>query len=101
MSDNLTNITQMTWYCLEHYPETRSSDRSLILHIYSQFYGIYSEPFCKVMDRSDLPSFESIRRTRQKIQAEVEELRAVPEVEDIRIAKQEEYIAYSKEEIAG
>lgn len=100
MSDNLTNITQMTWYCLEKYPETRSSDRSLILHIYSEFYGVFSEPFFKVMDRSDLPSFESIRRTRQKIQAEVEELRAVQEVEDIRIAKQEDYITYAREEIA-
>lgn len=99
MGKDLSKITQMVWHCLEHYPETRSSDRSLILHVYSQFYGVFSEPFFKVLDRSDLPSFESIRRTRQKIQAEVEELRAVPDVEDIRIAKQEEYIEYSQEDI--
>lgn len=100
MSKDMNNITQMVWFCLEQYPETRSSDRSLILHIYSEFYGVFNQPFFKVLDRNDLPSFESIRRARQKIQAENEDLRADKPVEDIRIAKQEEYIEYSREELA-
>ena len=100
MSDNLTKITQMVWHCLEKYPETRSSDKKLILYVYAEFFDTYSEPFYQVIARGDLPSFESIRRTRQKIQAEVEELRAVKPVEDVRIAKQEEYIEYSREELA-
>ena len=100
MSDNLKKVTQMVWHCLEKYPETRSSDRTLILYVYAEFFDIYNQPFYAVITRDDLPSFESIRRTRQKIQAEVEELRAVPEVEDIRIAKQEDYIEYSREELA-
>jgi hypothetical protein len=91
----------MVWYCLEKYPETRSSDRTLILYVYAEFFDIYSQPFYAVIARDDLPSFESIRRTRQKIQQEHEELRAVKPVEETRIAKQEEYIAYSREEIAG
>ena len=75
--DNMTNITQMVWYCLQKYPETRSSDRSLILTVYSEFCGVFSQPFFKVMDNTDLPSFESIRRARQKSQSENEDLRAV------------------------
>lgn len=98
MAGDLYTINQMVWFCLEQYPETRSSDRSLILNIYSEFYGVDCQPFFKVMERSDLPSFESIRRCRQKIQAENEDLRAVKAVEDVRIAKQEEYIAFARGE---
>ena len=100
MSDNLTKVTQMVWYILDKYPETRSSDRTLILYVYAEFFDTYNEPFYQVMARDDLPSFESIRRTRQKIQQENEDLRAVKEVEDVRIAKQEEYIEYAREELA-
>lgn len=95
--DNMSNITAMVWHCLEKYPETRNSDRSLILTVYSEFCGVFSQPFFKVMDNTDLPSFESIRRARQKIQAENENLRAVKPVEDARISMQEEYIRYAKE----
>ena len=100
MDKSLRTLTQKVWWCLENYPETRSSDRSLILHVYQVFYGVFTTPFYKVMDDGDLPSFESIRRCRQKIQEECEDLRAVKPVEDIRIAKQEEYITYSREELA-
>lgn len=99
MDKSLRTLTQKVWWCLENYPETRSSDRSLILHVYQVFYGVFTTPFYKVMDDGDLPSFESIRRCRQKIQEEREDLRAVKPVEDIRIAKQEEYIEYAKGDI--
>ena len=52
------------------------------------------------MENTELPSFESIRRCRQKIQEEHPEYRAVKPVEDVRIKKQEEYIEYSREELA-
>lgn len=100
MDKSLRTLTQKVWWCLENYPETRSSDRSLILHVYQVFYGVFTTPFYKVMDDGDLPSFESIRRCRQKIQEEREDLRAVKPVEDVRIAKQEEYIEYVREELA-
>jgi hypothetical protein len=99
MDKSLRTLTQKVWWCLENYPETRSSDRSLILHVYQVFYGVFTTPFYKVMDDGDLPSFESIRRCRQKIQEENEDLRAEKPVEDVRIAKQEEYITYAKGEI--
>ena len=99
MDKSMRNITQMVWWCLENYPCTRNSDRSLILHVYQVFYGVFTTPFYKVMDDTDLPSFESIRRARQKIQEENEDLRAEKPVDDIRIAKQEEYIEYAREDL--
>lgn len=95
---NLYKISDMVWQTLMVHPETRSSDRELILNVYADFYGIFSEPFYKVMDRTDLPSFESIRRCRQRIQAEDEELRAVPEVEETRINNQEEWLKFARGE---
>ena len=100
MDRSMRSITQKVWWCLENYPCTRSSDRSLILHVYQVFYGVFTTPFYKVMDDTDLPSFESIRRARQRIQEEHEELRADKPVEDVRIAKQEEYIEYARKELA-
>ena len=97
---NLYKVSDMVWQMLKIHPETRSSDRELILNLYSDFYGIFSEPFYKVMDRKDLPSFESIRRARQKIQAEDEELRAAPDVEEERIAQQEEWLKFVRGEQA-
>jgi len=96
--NRLKNVSDMVFHCLTLYPDTRNSDRDLILRLYEDFYNIYEQPFYKVMCDSRLPSFESIRRTRQKIQEEYEELRAVKPVEDARIAKQEEYIAYANGE---
>ena len=100
MSKRLRNITQMVWFVLDRYPETRGDDRELIKVLYDEFYSVWSEPFYMVMNRHDLPSFESIRRCRQKIQEENEDLRAVKEVEDKRIAAQEEYIAFARGEEA-
>ena len=77
-------------------PRARSSDRLLISEIYKRYYGICNEPFHVVMSMSDLPSFETIRRCRQKIQEENEELRAVKPVEEARINKQLDFIAYAR-----
>lgn len=99
MSKRLNNVTQMVWWLLENYPETRSSDRRLIELLYDEFYGVWDMPFYEVIRNRQLPSFETIRRCRQKVQEEREDLRAVKEVEDVRIAKQEEYIEYAREDV--
>lgn len=95
-SDKLKTLTRKVWYCLEINPVTRSDDRALIEMIYDEFYGVWDIPFYEVIRNKKLPSFESIRRCRQKIQEECEELRGIKPVEEARIAKQEEYIAYSQ-----
>ena len=98
MSEDLRNVTQKVWWCLEHYPETRSSDRKLIELLYDEFYGVWAAPFYEVLRNNELPSFETIRRCRQRVQQEREDLRADEPVEAVRIAKQEEYIAYARGE---
>ena len=95
MKEKLKNVTQMVWFCLDRYPDTRGDDRRLIEILYDEFYHIWDEPFYKVIKRKDLPSFETIRRARQKIQAECEELRADAETEANRIAVQQDYIEFA------
>ena len=100
MSERLRGITQRVWWCLEFFPETRANDRKLIEVLYDEFYGVNDEPFYMVLRRKDLPSFESIRRCRQKIQEEHEYLRADKETEDKRLEAQKDYIDYAKGESA-
>ena len=95
MTDRLRTLTQKVWFCLEKHPETRSDDRELIKTLYDEFYGVWSEPFYMVLNRKELPSFESIRRCRQKIQEENEDLRAEKPIEDRRLDAQKEYIEYA------
>ena len=84
---------------LEAFPHTRDSDKLLVLNVYNAFYNVgVNDGFAAVMMRTDLPSFESIRRARQKLQAKYPELRATDKVEAIRSAEQEDYRKYAKGE---
>ena len=86
---------------LKKHPETRGNDKLLALMVYTFEYGVNPlDSFGDVMTREDLPTFESIRRARQKVQAYCEDLRAEEPVESIRIAEQEEYLEYAREEVA-
>ena len=83
---------------LERFPSTRSNDRLLIRTMYERYYGVdYYDSFGSIMMRTDLPSFESIRRARQKIQADREDLRGDKKSEKARLEKQLDYIRFAKE----
>ena len=99
MTENLRTLTQKVWFCLDRYPETRADDRELIKVLYEEFYSVWAEPFYMVMNRHDLPSFESIRRCRQKIQEENEDLRADKATEDRRLEAQIDFIEYAREDV--
>lgn len=101
MAIKLRNVTQMVWWCLDFYPETRADDRELIKVLYDEFYGVCNEPFYMVLRRRDLPSFETIRRCRQKIQEENEDLRADKETEEKRLEAQVDFIEYAKGDIGA
>lgn len=91
-------VTPKVKAILNNYPMTRSDDKLLIKMVYSMYYGIDCRtPFGAVLDRKDLPSFESIRRARQKLQEMDEGLRGTPEIEAIRLQEQEDYIEFAKE----
>lgn len=74
MADTLRNMKPKVTYLLETYPALRDDDFLLIGAFYHQFCGIeYRDGFLDVMKHhkdKKLPSFESIRRTRQKVQEE-------------------------------
>ena len=91
-------VTPKVIEMLKEHPATRSNDRLLIREIYTKCYGVNPyAPFGEVVMRNDLPSFESIRRARQKVQEYCENLRAEEPTESIRIAEQEEYLEYARE----
>lgn len=94
----LKTIQQMVEDILRQYPGTRSDDRELIQTLYGKYYGVdYYKPFGAVIRDKNLPSFESIRRCRQKLQEHNEDLRGNKKSEDARLTKQEEYIEYARE----
>lgn len=82
-------------------PETRGDDFLLLLLVYSEYYAqIPYELFGNVMvhhKEIGLPPFESVRRARQKIQAECEELKAPERVRKARAEKEVEYREYARE----
>ena len=86
-------------HCLINYPATRADDCKLIGTVYALFYDVDpGTPFVEILTKISnrrLPNFESIRRTRQKIQQTDESLRAEKAIEDERISIQQEYIEYA------
>lgn len=94
----IITIHQMVENILKQYPGTRDDDRELIQTLYGKYYGIdFYKPWGSVIRDKNLPSFESIRRCRQRLQEKDESLRGSKESEDARLAKQEEYLEYAKE----
>lgn len=97
MSRILT-IHQMVEAIMKEYPGTRDNDRELIQTLYGKYYGVdYYKPWGAVIRDKNLPSFESIRRCRQKLQEQNEELRGSKASEEARLNKQEEYLEYARE----
>lgn len=78
------NISERVKNILKAVPATRSSDKELLI-VYMQKAGMDLTP-SQIALFKDLPSMETIRRVRQKIQ-ENGELLANPEVEKARFEK--------------
>lgn len=80
---------------LEDYPQTRNSDTTLYIKVVSQINPQANDrPFANVMSSLEelgLPCFETVRRTRQKLQQEIPELRACDKVQDYRTCQEERY----------
>ena len=94
----LKTIQQKVEDILRQYPGTRNDDRELIQVYYGKYEGIdYYTPFGAVIKNKKLPSFESIRRCRQKVQELNEDLRGDKQTEQRRLDAQIDYIEYSQE----
>ena len=60
-------IREMVIRILDQFPETKENDMLLAVELYTRFYRLRSIYELKQLG---IPRFESIRRTRQRIQAE-------------------------------
>lgn len=93
----LKSMQNKVEYILEKYPQTRDSDNMLICAIYQAFYNVNvsCRSFKDVAMNDKLPAFETIRRCRQKAQADHEELRGKRDRE--RLERQKEFVEYALE----
>ena len=75
--EKLKTMQQRVEFCLETYPICRDDDNMLIGAVYAIFYDVDAKRtlFKEILLRKDLPSFETIRRCRQKAQEQRPELR--------------------------
>lgn len=61
----LNRVKQQVEYVLKNYPETRNDDKKLTAYVLKEFYNVSCiDDICK----PEIPSLESIRRCRQKLQ---------------------------------
>lgn len=103
--NDLKTTTKLVKAILEEDKQSRNSDNFLYLkvieHVADQkginLYGISIPMFLISMKENGFPPFESVRRTRQKIQAAFPELTACDDVEAMRAAQEYEYRAYALE----
>lgn len=102
----LVNTTSIVKELLERDEQCRNSDSFLYLKVIkdiSSKYGFYIpldqmtvENFLRRQHELPVPSFETVRRTRQKVQASCPELRGCDKVEHFREEKEKVYRRYAK-----
>ena len=85
---------------LQEMPETRNSDDQLYFEVCRRINkNIANLPFWNVilMRKSlNIPGFETVRRTRQKIQASFPDLAGTENVEAFRAVREEEFRDYAR-----
>lgn len=101
MRSELGTVKEQVIEVLAKYPKTRADDFLLYAAVYMEYYGVNgNDSFVSVMRNHTaygLPGFDSIRRCRQKVQAECAELRAPENIDTGRLDKQAEYIEFAME----
>lgn len=104
MADNLINVTSIVKRILTEQPETRGNDNLLILKVFEVFadhYGMDLEEMSIVTFLYDFagcefPGFETIRRSRQKVQRANPKLKPDETVLQLRMEKEKQYRAYAR-----
>lgn len=96
----LRNTKTLVKAILEQNKDTRSSDMQLYFEVCKRLNPeVLNAPFSAVimnLDLFHLPPFESVRRSRQKVQAECPHLAACEEVQMYRAEYEEEYRDFAK-----
>ena len=104
---NLTNLTNLVHLILENYPQTRNSDGLLwlkVLESQANEKGIdlrmLSVPsFLPRIGELGFSPFESVRRTRQKLQATYPHLAASDAVQGFRSEQEKQFLEYVRGEV--
>lgn len=100
MNKQLKNTKALVKSILEQNKEARSSDMRLYYEVCNSINRqALDEPFSEVimsLDQLCLPPFESVRRSRQKVQAECPHLAASPEVEIFRAENEQTYRDFAR-----
>lgn len=94
----LRKIEERVTEILERCPETRKDDWLLLKEFYDEYFdtnNMYFATVCENHDLMDLPSFESVRRCRQKIQAKRKDL-IDPSTAKYRRKLMDDYEEYAK-----
>lgn len=102
--NDLNTTSKIVKHILNTDPHTRNSDSFLYLKVLEYiadqkgllFPGMTVQYF--LTNLSDLPfqNSETVRRTRQKLQAEYPELSANTDVKEMRAEKEKEYLNYAR-----
>lgn len=103
MTDNIYKVSNIVKEILEEDPNARDSDNYLyykVLKHIGSINGIDIETmsiprFFLNIKTYGFPQFETVRRTRQKIQHDNPELAGSREVQSMRAANEEEYRSYA------
>ncbi len=95
----MDKLNQKVERILRTKPRTRNDDFLLINEVYKEYISTKSMSFdllARMHRELELPPFESITRTRRKIQKDNEELKACDVVELARSIQEEKYRDYYK-----
>lgn len=94
----IQQVTENVRVILEKYPETRNSDNALFIkvveHINKDLIYLPIVDLLLNAEEYNIPRFESVRRARQKLQAENSHLRACKEVQEARAENEESVREY-------
>lgn len=96
----LSLVSEQVLFELKRWPDLRDDDFLLISAVYCDFYGVgMMDGFVDIMENHkvlNLPSFESIRRTRQKVQEQHPSLRASKDKQKQRNEAFNDFYDYAK-----
>lgn len=107
--NELQTTTKLVKAILEQDEQTRNSDSRLylkVLEVIAEQRGynmkkmsVYHFLECRASDYPFFPGFETVRRTRQKVQQHHPELAACDKVKDMRMIQETEFRQYARGEV--
>lgn len=104
MKKDLKTTTALVQAILEEDPQARNSDSYLYLRVLNtvaekehiDLNEIHVIDFLLTLHKSPFPPFESVRRTRQKIQEKYPHLSPCKAVEELRAENEEAFLEYAR-----